>query len=166
MERLDRALALAPADPLAMKGRAEVDLRGRDLASARRRLDQVLRANPFDQEALHGRSGVRALLGDSDGAKADRAAFEQLKRDQAELLKLRGLLLGEPTNLDLIVKVAAWMFAHGRDQEGLGWAMAAMGANPNHAPTCRLLADYYAGRPSEAGLANFYRLKADSPVPH
>jgi Flp pilus assembly protein TadD len=161
-ERLDRALALAPADPSALKGRAEVDLHRRDLDSARRRLDQVLQANPFDQEALHGRAGVRALLGDRDGAQADRAAFERLKRDQAELLELRGRLLASPTDIDLILKVAAWMLAHGREAEGLGWALAALNADPNHAPTCRLLADYYARRPGDAGLANYYRLKADS----
>jgi Flp pilus assembly protein TadD len=161
-ELLDRALALAPADPMALKGRSDVDIRRRDLASAGRRLDQVLQANPFDQEALHSRAGVRALLGNRAGAQADRTAFEQLKRDQAELLKLRGRVLGEPNNIDLRSNVAAWMFAHGRDQEGLGWALAALTANPNHAPTCRLLADYHARRPGEAGLANFYRLKAVS----
>ena len=100
-ERLDRALALAPADPSALKGRAEVDLQRRDLTSARRRLDRVLQSNRFDQEALHSRAGVRALLGDHNGAQADRAAFERLKRDQEELLKLRGRVLGEPGNLDL-----------------------------------------------------------------
>ncbi|MGP0065838.1 MAG: hypothetical protein ACLQGP_19825 [Isosphaeraceae bacterium] len=164
-ERLDRALALAPADPSALKGRAEVDLQRRDLTSARRRLDRVLQSNRFDQEALHSRAGVRALLGDHNGAQADRAAFERLKRDQEELLKLRGRVLGEPGNLDLRASVAAWMFAHGREEEGLGWALASLAANPDHAPTCRLLADYYAGRPGEAGLANFYRLKADSHGP-
>ena len=38
--------------------------------------------------------------------------------------------------------------------------MAILANDPNHAPTCRLLADYYAKQPDGAGLANFYRLKA------
>ena len=89
-------------------------------------------------------------------------ALDRLKRDQADLLAIRGRILAEPGNNDLRARIAAWMFAHGRDQEGLGWAMAALSSDPGHLPTCRLLADYYAARPAEAGLANFYRLKAAS----
>lgn len=164
-DRLDRALALSPEDPSALKGRAELDIRRRDPAAARGRLDRVLKADRFDQEALHRRAAVLAMLGDRDGARADIAAFERLGRDQLELLGLRGRLLAEPTRVDLMLNVAAWMLAHGRDQEGLGWALAAHNANPDHAPTCRLLADYYARRPDQAGLANFYRIKADSLAP-
>ncbi len=44
------------------------------------------------------------------------------------------------------------MFAHGRDQDGLEWAMAILANNPNHVPTCLLLADYYgSGRTVRAG---------------
>ena len=43
--------------------------------------------------------------------------------------------------------------------------MAILAEDPNHAPTCRLLADYYAKQPEGAGLANFYRLKATTQEP-
>jgi tetratricopeptide (TPR) repeat protein len=160
-ELLDRALALTPASTSALRARADVDLHRGDLRSAIGWLDQAIRADPFDHEALHVRAGVRARLGDQSGSRADIDVLDRLKRDQAELLKLRERILGEPHNSDLKCRVAAWMFAHGRDQDGLGWAMAALTNQPNHPVTCRLLADYYALHPGQAGLANYYRLKAE-----
>ncbi len=139
-----------PASPTALEGLADVELQRGDLTAALHRLDAVIRADPFDQEALDRRAGLRIRLGDSDGARADRAALDRLKRDQADLLAIRGRILAEPGNNDLRARIAAWMFAHGRDQEGLGWAMAALSSDPGHLPTCRLLADYYAA-PSRGG---------------
>jgi Tfp pilus assembly protein PilF len=159
---LDRALARAPTEPSALKGRAEIDLHRGDPTAARRRLDQAHQADPFDEEVLHVRARVRAMLGDPAGAQADRVAFGRLKQDQAELLGMRARLLDQPGDDDTRSKVAAWCFAHGREPDGLGWAMAIMAHNPNHVPTCMLLADYYSKRPDGAGLANFYRLKAAS----
>ena len=63
-----------------------------------------------------------------------------------------------PNNNALRSRVAAWMFAHGRDQDGLGWARAVLASDPDHAATNELLADYYSKQPNEAGLANYYRL--------
>jgi len=157
---LDRALALAPTYPAALKGRARVALHGGDSSSALRWLDQAVKADPFDGEALHLRAPVRAVLGDGAGAKADRLAFDRLKQDRKELLQMRERLMNDPNDNDTRSKTAAWMFAHGREQEGLEWAMAILANNPDHGPTCLLLADYYSKRPDGAGLANFYRLKA------
>ncbi len=159
---LDRALALAPTSSAALKGRAEVDLQRGDLTSALGRLDQVVKADPFDDVALTHRAQVRTMLGDTAGARADRQTIDRLKREQAELLDLRGQILNHPDDSETRSKVVAWMFAHGRDQDGLNWAMAILASSPNHAPTCRILADYYAKRPDGAGLANFYRVKAES----
>jgi tetratricopeptide (TPR) repeat protein len=160
---LERSLAMTPDDAGALKGKAELDLRRGELGSALRQLDRAIQSDPFDHEALHRRAMVRTILGDPAGAQADRSAFDRLKNDQAELLKLREAVLDDPNNDDARSHVAAWMFAHGREQEGVGWAQAVLTKHPNHAPTCRLLADYHARRPSEAGLANFYRLQATGP---
>jgi tetratricopeptide (TPR) repeat protein len=159
---LDRALAVSPTNSAALKGRAEVDLQRGDQASAVRRLDQVIQADPFDDVALYARVQVKTLLGDKAGARADRETFDRLKKDQAELLALRSRLLDHPDDSETRSKVVTWMFAHGREQDGLDWAMAILANYPNHAPTCRILADYYAKRPDRAGLANFYRTKAES----
>jgi tetratricopeptide (TPR) repeat protein len=157
---LDGALARDPTSRAALKGRAEVDLHRGALAAAAHRLDQAIQADPFDDEAFHVRARVRTMLGDTAGARADHRAFDRLKQDQAELLRMRTQLLDHPEDSDTRSKVVAWLFGHGRDQDGLEWAMAVLAHDPNHMPTCRLLADYYAGRPDGAGLANFYRAKA------
>jgi hypothetical protein len=102
------------------------------------------------------------MLGDPAGARSDREAFDGLTKDQAEPLDLRSQLLNRADDQDTRSKVTAWMLAHGRDQDGLDWAMAILAKGPDHAPTCRIPADYYAQRPDGAGLADFYRAKADA----
>jgi tetratricopeptide (TPR) repeat protein len=158
---LDRALAIAPAEPSALKGRAAIDFANGDRSDALTRLDQALRADPYDTEALYNRSRVRSSLGDEAGGRKDLDAFRKYKSDQADLVKIFSLSLANPDNNDLRSKIAAWMFAHGRDDDGLGWAKATLASDPNHVATNLLLADYYAQRKKEAGRANFYRLRAD-----
>jgi Flp pilus assembly protein TadD len=159
---LDHAVTVAPKNPRALKGRAEVALYNGELEAARRWLDRAIEADAFDEGAYYVRSRVRAELGDTAGARADRQAFDRLKKEQAELLALRTRLLDTPGDNEARAKVVAWCFEHGRDQDGLDWAMVILANDPNHAPTCRLLADYYARRPDGAGLANLYRVKASS----
>ena len=131
-----------------------------DIPAARRWLDQAVQAGPFDSDAFQVRSRVRAMMGDAAGAQADRAVADRLKQDKKKLVELRESLLKQPRGDDIKTKIAAWMLAHGREQEGLDWAMAILASNPDHAPTCPVLADYYSERRDGAGLANFYRLKA------
>jgi tetratricopeptide (TPR) repeat protein len=157
---LDRALVIAPGEPNALKGRATIDFARGNQAQALARLDRALEADPFDTEALYTRGRVRSSLGDEEGAKKDHAAFNQFKSDQAELVKVFSLSLANPGNNDLRAKIAAWMFAHGRDQDGLGWAKAVLASDPGHVAANSLLADYYSNREKDAGLANFYRLRA------
>jgi Flp pilus assembly protein TadD len=157
---LDRAVALAPTHSTVLKTRAQIAMQSGDLDSARRCLDQAVQADRFDDEAYYLRTRVRTLLGDAAGATADVAVFDRLKREQEELLKMYAQLVSHPDDNDTRSRAAAWLLAHGRDQDGVDWAMAILASHPNHAPTCRLLADYYAKRPDGAGLANLYRLKA------
>jgi tetratricopeptide (TPR) repeat protein len=159
---LDRARALAPDEPNALKGRAAIDFARGEPKAALARLDQALQADPYDTEALYNRSRVRSALGDDVGAKNDLDAFRRYKADQAELVKIFSLSLANPSNNDLRSKIAAWMFAHGRDDDGLGWAKAVLASDPDHAATNALLADYYGKRKNQAGLANFYQLKAQA----
>jgi Flp pilus assembly protein TadD len=159
---LDRALVQTPNDPSALKARARVALHTGDLPTARRMLDQVIGADAFDEEAFYIRARVRAMEGDFAGAKADGKIFDHLKHEQEEMLSMRARLLNDPADNDSRAKAVAWLFEHGRDKDGLEWAAAILANNPNHGPTCRLLADYYEKRSDGAGLANFYRLKAST----
>jgi hypothetical protein len=49
--------------------------------------------------------------------------------------------------------------ANGHEEEGLRWAELVVRERPDHAPTNRLLADYF-DRRGQSGLANYYRLHA------
>ena len=159
---LDRALALAPTQTTALKTRAQAAIHGGDLDAARHWLDLAVHADQFDDEAYYVRARLRTLLGDTAGARADLAVFDRLKQEQNELMQMHTTLVTRPDDTDTRSRTAAWMFAHGREQDGLEWAMAVLANNPNHAPTCGLLADFYGKQPDKAGLANFYRLKATS----
>jgi tetratricopeptide (TPR) repeat protein len=161
-ERLDRALEREPRDPDALKGRAELDIAAGEPRKAKARLDLALEIDPFDTEALYSRGRIRSVLGDPEGAKQDLESFKKFKNDHAELLKLRGRLMENFADNELRIKVAAWMFEHGREADGLGWARAVLASNPDHTAANLLLADYYSKQPTDAGLANFYRLRAAS----
>jgi tetratricopeptide (TPR) repeat protein len=157
---LDAALELDPDNVPALKGRGMAEQRRGKPAEAGRWLDRALKADPYDTELLYTRSLVRSALGDPQGAAEDQEAIKRLKQEQGELLHIRDLLMKEPNNPDLRSKVAAWMFAHGREDEGLGWAKSILAMFPRHAATNRLLADYYTSK--DPGLANYYRMQASS----
>ena len=53
-------------------------------------------------------------------------------------------MLKNPQDLDTRFKVAKWMMEHGHEDEGLKWTKEILRADPRHAPTHRVLADYYA----------------------
>jgi len=157
--RLDQALALDGRDSGALKGRAEIDLARGELKNALMRLNLALEIDRFDTEALYSRSRIHTFVGNPQGAAHDLALFKRYKKDQAELLTLRGMLMDHPSNNTLRSMIAAWMLAHGRDSDGLGWAGAVLASDPDHAATNSLLADYYSKQADKAGLANFYRLR-------
>ena len=99
------------------------------------------------------------------GRKAESRGIRPLEEGPGRASSSCGAgFLDHPNDSDTRTKVVAWMFAHGREQAGLEWAMAILSNNPNHVPTCLLLADYYSKRPDGAGLANLYRMKAAAQV--
>jgi hypothetical protein len=71
-------------------------------------------------------------------------------------------LMTNPNDNSVRCKVAAWMLAHGRDSDGLGWAQAVLASDSDHPGANALLAGYYSARPNDAGLANYYRLRASA----
>ncbi len=160
--KLDKALAIDGRDSGALKGRAEIDVARREPAKALERLNRALEIDPFDTEALYTRGRINAILGNAAAAKADIDLFKRYTNDHHTLLGLRGRLMTNPNDNSLRCKVAEWMLAHGRDSDGLGWAQAVLASDPDHPEANALLAGYYSARPKEAGLANYYRLRASS----
>src|SRR5262249_31352014 len=147
-----------------LKELALIDQRRGNYTQALERLNTAVAVDAFDTELLYNRGRVHAALGQEAAAKVDQDRLNQLKADQARLLQVRELLVDAPKNNELRYEVAAWMFAHGREEEGLRWARMILADAPNHASTNRLLADYHQ-RQGKLGLANYYRLQAVSESP-
>ena len=85
----------------------------------------------------------------------------RLRNEHDHILQLRSKILKDPNDRASRYEVARWMFDHGHHDEGLKWAREVLRADPNHAPTHQLLADYYE-KQGNAGLANYHRLRAVS----
>jgi Flp pilus assembly protein TadD len=167
LRHLDRALELAPNDPQALVERALLGLRRGALTESLAFLDRAARADPFEPEIHYRRGLVLQRLGRHDEARAEQAATDQLREELRRMDAIRQGLLRDPNNRDLQAEAARWLITHGHPDEGLRWAQRVLRAQPSHAATNRLLADYYQGQ-GNFGLANFYRLQvssADSSAP-
>ena len=92
---------------------------------------------------------------------ADLDVLDRLNREQAELLKMRERIRASPTTAISSAVSRPGCSPTAAIRTAWAVAMAALTNQPNHPATCRLLADYYARHPGQAGLANFYRLKAE-----
>ena len=160
---LDRALALAPDDTMALKERAAIDLHQGHPDDALRRLDRAIKADPFDPELRYQRSLVLGRLGRRDEAVAERRRSEQLRREHGEMAEIADQLIHHPANNTLRCLAARWMIDHGRGDEAAQWARLVLRDQPDHPEANRLLADYHQRR-GERGLANFHRLYA-APAP-
>jgi predicted Zn-dependent protease len=156
---LDRALALGPDNPSALRSRATIDRRHGHYVAALERLNRAVDADANDTETLYARQLTLARLGRTVEAHADKARLEKLKDDQARLLKMRDALAADPNNVPLRCEIARWMFAHGRDDEGKRWAEHILALQPKYEPANRLMEEY-CRRTGDIGLANYYRLQA------
>jgi Flp pilus assembly protein TadD len=158
-----RALEGDPKNPVALRELALVDLRAGRYAEARDRLRVAVESSPFDPEVRYNYARALKLAGDEAQAAAEALATERLRKEQQKIADLRAALVERPNDADLRSEAAKWLIEHGHEKEGLEWTELILSQTPGHAPTCRLLADYYA-RKGNAGLANYYRITA-SPLP-
>jgi predicted Zn-dependent protease len=158
---LDRALQLAPEDPVALGERALVDFRRADFSSALDRLNRAVAIDPFDPELFYRRSQTLDQLGRRQGAKADRDAVVRLGKDRARFQEIRRHLVRSPNDLSAKCEVARWMVEHGHVEEGVDWARLVLREQPSEPGMNRLLAQYYRTR-GNLGMANFYMARAGS----
>ena len=158
--------ALERADPASRsQGRAQAAMDQGDLPAARRWLDQAVQVDRFDDEAYYLRGRLLKRMGDDAGAAEDIAMFSRLKREQEELLKMHAQLVTHPEDSDTVLTNRRLVVRARARKRRIGLGDGHLGPQSRPAPTCQLLADYYASRPDGAGLANFYRLKATSRAP-
>jgi Flp pilus assembly protein TadD len=160
---LQRAAAGAPEDHRPHAELAAIALRRSDVAGALTRLDQAVHLEPHDYELRYRRAVVLAMLGRHAQAEEEQQQAARLRAEQDRVKELRDRLARSPGDAQLRYEIASWLIANGHEEEGLRWAELVARERPDHGPTNRLLADYY-DRRGQAGLANYYRLRA-SPGP-
>jgi tetratricopeptide (TPR) repeat protein len=157
--RFDAALAINPRQPDALRELGQIDLWLGRFQQARERLALLTQIEPFDHEVRHAYAESLRLAGDDARSRAELAQAARLRKEQDEFAQLKSRLLSGVRDSDTSFQVAKWLFDHGRNEEGLAWSREILRAVPGHAPTHRILAEYYE-KHGDAGLANYHRFMA------
>ena len=163
IEEADRfwetALKTNPRDPETLKELGQLDLRLGRIEQACQRLKLLTEIEPFDHEVRYSYAQALKLAGDTGQSKKELELATRLRKEHDQIVQLRYSVLKNPSDLDSRFQIAKWMMEHGHEDEGLKWTKEILRADPRHAPTHGVLADYY-GKHGEPGLANFHRLIA------
>ncbi len=160
----EAALKVDPRQPDALKELAQTDLRFSRFAQASRRFEILTQIDPYDHEIRYSFAQSLKLSGDAERARAESELAARLRKEHDQLLPLRFNILKNPNDVESQFVVAKWMLEHGHNDEGLKWTKVILRTNSHHAPTHRVLADYYQ-KHGEPGLANYHRLMASSSSP-
>ncbi|MGC8641537.1 MAG: tetratricopeptide repeat protein [Isosphaeraceae bacterium] len=153
------ALQANPRQLDANRELAQIELRQRRYEKACQRLRMLTEIEPSDREIRYAYAQALRLTGNEAEAKVQNDLAAKLRETQDLVLTLRSKVLANPRDLVSRYQVAVWMFEHGHSEEGLKWAKDILRIDARHAPTHRLMADYYASK-GESGLANYHRLMA------
>jgi len=159
IQQFEKALEVSPRDAVALKELAQIELRLGRFQKARERLELLTQIEPFDPDAHYSLARVLKFLGDEKRAREEGERSVQLRKEEAEIVQWKDTLLKKPADLAARFEVAKWMLLHGHDDEGLKWTVEILRADPRHAPTHRLLAEYHQ-KQGNSGLANYHRLIA------
>jgi tetratricopeptide (TPR) repeat protein len=158
----EAALRVNPREPDALKELAQTDLRLGRFAQAAQRFERLTQIEPYDHEVRYSYAQALKLKGDEARARAETELAARLRKEHDQILQLRYKILQDPKDMSSRFEVAKWMLEHGHAEEGLKWAGEILRADPRHAPTHRVLADYYQ-KQGDSGLANYHRLMASIP---
>ena len=77
------------------------------------------------------------------------------------IVQLQTRILNDPNDVASRLELARWMLESGQVEEGLKRTREVLRTDPDHGPTHRLLADYYARR-GDHGLANYHRVRSST----
>ncbi len=160
IRQFKKALEVSPRNAVALKELAQIELRLGRFQKARERLELLTQIEPFDPDAHYALGRALQALGEEKRARAEGERADQLRKEEAEIVKFRETLLKRPADLAARFEVARWMLLHGHDEEGLRWTTEILLRRPRHAATHRLLAEYYQ-KQGNSGLANYHRLMGE-----
>ena len=158
---LKSAVKANPRQPNALKSWPDRHSTGPDWTSLGESLKRLTRLDPFDPEARYSYAQALKLAGDLERTTVELKHAARLRKENHEIVELRQALLRDPNNLNACFRISKWLLDHGHQDEGLSWTKEIFRRDPDHAPTHRLLAEYY-DKKGDAGLANYHRVTADA----
>jgi tetratricopeptide (TPR) repeat protein len=131
-------------------------------------LRQAVKLRPNMRDVLHNLViALHQIAGQEKGAEAEAQMYQRRFDESEALLKqiaqLRMKLLKEADNLDLRCDIGK-LYLQLDEEEAAHWFQSILYMDPNHRPTCQVLADYWEkhGNPSKA--AHFRRKAGAEPV--
>jgi tetratricopeptide (TPR) repeat protein len=150
---LDDCVSRIPDHAGALAERAALAVQAGDDRAAERDYARAVELSPGDVTILTPYAAVLARTGKTAEAAKLQETLKQLQADQERISELiAGPLQTRPDDPSIPHEIAAIALRSGQSAEGFRWLNAALQIDPNHAPTHRLLANYYqtAGNPALA----------------
>ena len=158
-EFFEKALEANSRDPEVLKELGQIDLRLGRIEKACERLRLLSEIQPYDHEVRYSYAQSLKLAGELKRSRTELEVAARLRREHDQIVQLRYAVLNNPRDMESRFQIAKWMMEHGHEDEGLKWTKEILRADPQHARTHRVLADYY-GKHGEPGLSNYHRLSA------
>lgn len=133
-----------PDRPGHLAERGYVDLHAGRPAAARDWLRKAAEADPSNTDLLYNYALCLEQLGQRDEAKKWRERHAQTETDLLELKEVTKRVAGEPKNPELRHRAGELMLRNGQEWEGVRWVRSALAVDPRHAPSRKMLDEYYA----------------------
>ncbi len=140
---LDDWLRSHSDDSAALTARGKLALEERDLALAESLLRRAVALAPAEPIANHTLYHCLIQQGKTSDAEQCQARFQQAEKDIKRLDALMQHLKEQPDDPDRRCQVAEIFLRHNQGSEGERWLLTTLRMHPDHAPTQKLLADYY-----------------------
>ncbi len=157
--RLSRLLALYPNHAGALHLQALL-LQDQDrLKEALALLRTAKRLAPHELDITFSLAKVLRALGQNDEALKQEQEGERFTKDSRRLRGLMDKVLADPHNADLRYEVGATLMSVGQEFGGTVWLLTALQEDPKHAPSHKLLADYFE-KNGDKKSADYHRRRA------
>jgi predicted Zn-dependent protease len=157
---LDELLAAQPGNVKACYLRGLLAKDAGDFPEALAWLRKTEGLAPHKPDVTAALAQVLGQLGEAEEARKYEAKLQELQERQEALDKLRRRVRAEPTNVTLRFEAGQACLALGRDDEAGNWFQSVLRLDPDHRPTHKVLADYFA-RLGNAQRAAYHRQRAE-----
>lgn len=162
-ERSETALSQVPAEY------GQLELAAEHFDRAAHWLEQAIAVNPYDWRARHSYATALRQLGRKEQADEQSRLSEESREALASCDLLIGTLQRNPTDVEARYRIGVVLLKHVSPNQGLVWLNSVLTYAPQHGPTHRALADYFAAHldesPDYAELAQRHELAAQTAEP-